>query len=93
MVDELFALMDKNGAERLIIDLRQNSGGEPMIAEPLIQEHERRSELSDRGGLFVLVGRRTFSAALTNAAHLRSRAGARTVGEPPRGKPNCPSEG
>lgn len=43
--------------------------------------------------MFVLVGRRTFSAALTNAAQLRSRAGARIVGEAPRGKPNSPSEG
>ncbi len=45
------------------------------------------------GRLFVLVGRRTFSAALTNAVHLRSKANARIVGEPPRGKPNNPSEG
>jgi len=93
VVERLFAFMDQHPVERLIIDLRQNTGGEPMIAEPLIEGLERQSDLGARGGLFVLVGRRTFSAALTNAAHLRSRAGARIVGEPPRGKPNNPSEG
>ena len=93
VVDELFRAMDERPVERLVIDLRQNSGGEPKIAEPLIEELARRTEFSEEGRLFVLVGRRTFSAALTNAAQLRSRASARIVGEAPRGKPNSPSEG
>jgi len=93
VVDELFRFMDDNPVERLIVDLRQNAGGEPKIAEPLIEGLAERSEFVEAGRLFVLVGRRTFSAALTNAVHLRSRAGARIVGEPPRGKPNSPSEG
>ena len=93
VVESLLAFLDQHPVDRLIIDLRQNTGGEPMIAEPLIEGLERRSDLGAGGGLFVLVGRRTFSAALTNAAHLRSRAGARVVGEAPRGKPNSPSEG
>jgi hypothetical protein len=93
VVDEMFRFMDGNPVERLIVDLRQNAGGEPAIAEPLIEGLAQRPEFSAAGRLFVLVGRRTFSAALTNAAHLRSRAGARVVGEPPRGKPNNPSEG
>ena len=93
VVDELFRYMDGNPVERLIVDVRQNAGGEPKIAEPLIEGLEQRSEFGEAGRLFVLVGRRTFSAALTNAAQLRSRAGALIVGEPPRGKPNSPSEG
>ena len=93
VVENMFAFLDENPVERLVIDLRQNTGGEPLIAKPLIEGLEQRSELSASGRLFVLVGRRTYSAALTNAAHLRSMAGARVVGEPPRGKPNSPSEG
>lgn len=93
VIGELFRAMDERPVQRLVIDLRQNSGGEPKIAEPLIEELARRTEFSEEGRLFVLVGRRTFSAALTNAAQLRSRAGARIVGEAPRGKPNSPSEG
>lgn len=90
---EVLEQIDGGRPERLIVDLRQNSGGEPLIAEPLIAGLAQRRRFGEAGRLFVLVGRRTFSAALTNAAHLRSRAGARIVGEPPRGKPNHPSEG
>jgi len=93
VVDDLFRVMDERPVERLVVDLRQNSGGEPKIAEPLIEGLAKRRRFAEEGRLFVLVGRRTFSAALTNAAQLRSRAGARIVGEPPRGKPNNPSEG
>lgn len=93
VVEEMFAFMENKSVERVIVDLRQNSGGEPLTAEPLIEGLEQRPEIGAGGKLFVLVGRRTFSAALTNAAQLRSRAGARVVGEPPRGKPNSPSEG
>ncbi|KAA3637340.1 MAG: hypothetical protein DWP97_01025 [Calditrichaeota bacterium] len=93
VVDKMFKYLDNNPVERIIIDLRQNTGGEPLIAEPLIDGLEQRSELGKNGKVFVLTGRRTFSAALTNAVHLRSKAGARIVGESPRGKPNSPSEG
>ena len=93
VVEEMFEFMDNNPVKRLVVDLRQNTGGEPLIAKPMIEGLKQRSELSAKGGLFVLTGRRTFSAALTNAAQLRGLVGARVVGEPPRGKPNSPSEG
>ena len=90
---ELFQFMDNNPVERLIIDVRQNSGGEPNTAQSLINGLAKRTKFTEEGRLFVLVGRRTYSAALTNAVHLRSQANARIVGEHSRGKPNCPSEG
>ncbi len=93
VTEEMFKFMDENPVERLIIDVRQNTGGEPAIAQPLIDELSKRKEFTEEGRLFVLTGRRTFSAALTNAAHLRSKVNARVVGESPRGKPNNPSEG
>ncbi|MBO6577261.1 MAG: hypothetical protein JJ896_17555 [Rhodothermales bacterium] len=93
MAQEMFAFMDANPVEKLIIDLRQNTGGEPETARALIDGLAARPEFTEEGRLFVLVGRRTFSAAVTNAAELRSRANARLVGEAPRGKPNSPSEG
>ncbi|MDC8003914.1 S41 family peptidase [Aureisphaera galaxeae] len=92
MMDNMFRELEETNTERLIIDLRQNTGGEPMIAQPLIDALKERKAYVDEGRVFVLVSRRTFSAALTNAVHLR-KVGARTVGEAPRGKPNNPSEG
>lgn len=93
VTNELFQFMDNNPVERLIIDVRQNSGGEPNTAQSLIDGLSKRTKFTEEGRLFVLVGRRTFSAALTNAVHLRSKASARIVGEYSRGKPNSPSEG
>jgi hypothetical protein len=80
VVEELFRAMNERPVERLIIDLRHNTGGEPKIAEPLIEGLAKGRRFTEEGRLFGLVGRRTFSAALTNAAQLRSRAGARIVG-------------
>lgn len=91
IVMDMFNDLDEARVDRLIIDLRQNSGGEPLIAKPLIDELLKRIKYVDEGRVFVLVGRRTFSAALTNAVQLR-KIGARIVGEAPRGKPNNPSE-
>jgi hypothetical protein len=93
VTDQLMQYLDNSSVERVIIDIRQNSGGEPATAQPLIDALAARPYLAEEGRLFVLVGRRTYSAALTTAAHLRSEAGAKVVGEASRGKPNNPSEG
>lgn len=92
MMQNMFEELDRKGAQRFVIDLRQNSGGEPIIAQPLMDQLKARPEYLNEGRVFVLVGRRTYSAALTNALQLR-KLGVRTVGEPSRGKPNHPSEG
>jgi hypothetical protein len=93
VVDSLFAYLDHHRGVRLVIDVRQNPGGAPRVARPLIDGILTRGELMQPGRVLVLVGRRTFSAALTNVCELRRRAHASTVGERPRGKPNSPSEG
>jgi hypothetical protein len=91
--DSMFAWLDAHPAYGLVVDMRQNFGGEPKVARPLIDGIVARPRLMAPGRLHLLVGRRTFSAALTNAAELRWHAHAITVGEPPRGRPNSPSEG
>jgi C-terminal processing protease CtpA/Prc len=54
----MFRFLDENDVERLIVDLRQNSGGEPKIASYLVEELGKRNEFTEQGRLFVLVGRR-----------------------------------
>ena len=93
VLEDFFQFLDEHPVERVIIDMRQNPGGEPMTAAPLIEGLAARKRLGEEGRLFVLTGRRTFSAAVTNTADLRRLAGARLVGEAPRGKPNHPGEG
>lgn len=93
MFDRIFGLLDAHTEYRLIIDLRNNSGGEPKTANSLIEGIQSRPHLLTRGKVLTLVSRRTYSAALTTAAHLRKFTHSVLIGEHSRGKPNCPSEG
>lgn len=74
---------------RLIIDMRDNSGGDytkgRALLLPVITE---RPWINRRDALFVLIGRHTFSAAMANAADFKSKTNATLVGEPVGEKPN-----
>lgn len=93
MFGAILSFLDTQKDYRLIIDLRNNGGGEPGTADSLIQAIRIRPHLLERGKMTALVSRRTYSAAMTTAVRLRKNANAIVIGEHPRGKPNCPSEG
>ena len=82
-------LLDDSQARRLVIDLRRNQGGDfqrfQALLLPII---EARSAISRAGGLFVIIGPGTFSAAGVNALDLRNRAHAILVGTPAGVRPN-----
>jgi hypothetical protein len=89
----LFAFLDRNPATRIVIDMRQNGGGDffegrKHMVEPLKQ----RAALNRKGGLYVVVGRRTYSAAMVNAIDFRKETNATLVGEPIGERPNSYSE-
>jgi hypothetical protein len=84
---ELMNVINTKGVEKLIIDIRNNGGGNSMILENLINEIGK-SELNKKGKLFVIIGRRTFSSAILNAIELNNNTDAIFVGEPTGGKPN-----
>jgi hypothetical protein len=72
---------------RLIIDLRRNGGGDNYLGEPL--RHElARSRFNVPGGLCVLIGPATFSAAQNFANRLERECFAPFVGEPSGSAPN-----
>lgn len=70
---------DRIGATRLVIDLRQNGGGNSTVLDPMI-EALRNHPLGD--DVVVLIGQRTFSSAVLNAIALRDELGAVLVGQP-----------
>jgi len=75
----------RSAAERLILDLRLNPGGENPNYPPLLAA---LAALEDDGiDLVVLIGRATFSAATAFATEVREATGARFVGEPSGGSP------
>ncbi len=76
------------GVRRLIIDLRHNNGGNNELNWPLVREIVRVPQIADGGGLYVIVGRRTFSAAMNLASMLETHADVIFVGEPTGSRPN-----
>lgn len=78
----------KNPVERLVIDLRNNGGGDSSILDTFISDLAANKELNREGRLFVVVGRRTFSSAILNALDLGKKTEAVFYGEPTGGKPN-----
>jgi hypothetical protein len=89
----LFVELDRKPPARLIIDLRQNGGGDFFEGRRhLIEPLKRRPSLSQKGRLYVVVGRATYSAAMANAIDFRKELGSILVGEPIGERPNSYSE-
>lgn len=90
---KLFQFIDSNPTKRLIVDMRQNGGGDFFEGRRhLIHPLKRRTAINRKGQLFVLIGRRTFSAAMVNAIDFRKETEATLVGEPIGERPNSYSE-
>ncbi len=79
--------VNTTNADRLIIDIRDNGGGNNMLAEPL-RRTIVKSRFNKRGALYVLTAPQTFSAAQNFATRLERETEAIFVGEPTGGSPN-----
>ena len=64
-VARVFAHADSIRCRRLILDLRGNGGGNNYLNQPLVHAVIRHPEIDRPGGLFVVVDRGTFSAAVS----------------------------
>ncbi|HEY7268314.1 MAG TPA: hypothetical protein VH951_00675 [Dehalococcoidia bacterium] len=87
----LLAAMAGDGVQRLVIDLRLNGGGNGYLNQALVHSIIR-SDSNERGRLFVITGRATFSAALMCTVDFERETQAVFVGEPGSGRPNHYSE-
>lgn len=85
---DFFGFADKHPVGRVIIDLRFNSGGNALLFDPFLNELKKRPGFNQPGRIVVLIGRKTFDAAVTIAVKLHAEANAVFVGEPSGGKPN-----
>ncbi len=83
----LFAFVEANGAERLVLDLRLNRGGNGSLLRPLVLGLIK-SKVNQRGRLSVLMGRSTWSAAQFLLNRMENYTDATFVGEPSGSKGN-----
>jgi hypothetical protein len=74
-------------AERVVVDLRHNGGGDNTTYYPLLRAL-RDSDFNQPGRLFVIIGRYTFSAGKDFAMDVARDTEAIFVGEPTGGMPN-----
>jgi tetratricopeptide (TPR) repeat protein len=86
--ERLLAAMDARPAERLVLDLRLNRGGNGDFVPAIVRALVKARPLDVDGRLFVLTGRATFSAAQFLVNDLERMTNAVFVGEPTGGKAN-----
>jgi tetratricopeptide (TPR) repeat protein len=79
---EAMALARERRPARTVIDIRNNTGGEGGLLPPVIREIVRTREIDEPGKLFLVIGRRTFSAGQMMTSHLEQFSTAILVGEP-----------
>lgn len=83
----VLAFAEQSGAERLVLDIRENSGGNLDLNGPIIRGIIR-SRFDRPGGLFVIIGDDTYSAAMHLAVMLERLAHPIFVGVPTGSRPN-----
>jgi len=83
----MFKTLDGKKAKRLIIDLRNNSGGD-HYEKPLLIGIIERPDINKSDNLFLITGRRTFSAAQHFVMQLTQYTNVTTFGEPTAARPN-----
>lgn len=82
---QVFSVIDANDVRRLVVDVRNNSGGNSSVVDPLYRGiQQRRSRLT----VFAIMGRGTFSSGMWAANTLSLSYAAALIGEPTGGKPN-----
>ena len=81
-------IIDQN-LNSIVIDIRNNGGGNSTLLEPFIQWLGRYSKAGKAIKVYAVIGRDTFSSALLNAYSLKNKTNATLIGEATGGKPNC----
>jgi tetratricopeptide (TPR) repeat protein len=84
----LSRFINENDAEKLVVDLRGNNGGNTFSGWDFVNELSHNSKVNKKGHLFVIIGRRTFSAAQNTATYFERLTNAIFVGEPTGSRPN-----
>src|SRR5262245_24627901 len=90
--ERLFRFINGHDVSKFVIDLRWNNGGNTALIPPLLNRVIRSDIVDERGKLFVIIGRRTFSAAQNAATYFERYTNATFVGEPTGSSPNFVGE-
>ncbi len=87
-IQQMREAADKYPMEKFVVDLRWNGGGNLFTSKPFTEFIARHPKINQRGRLFVLIGRHTFSAASYFTTSLEYGTKAIFIGEPTGASPN-----
>ena len=79
---KVFDFIEKNDVDRLVLDVRLNGGGNNYKNKPVVAGIIESKKINQPGKLFVIIGRRTFSACQNLVNELHNYTNAVFVGEP-----------
>lgn len=82
------AVLKEKKVEKLIFDMRINSGGSSPQGTEIVSRIAKRMRKDPRMKLYVVVGRDTFSSAILNSMDFKRMTDAVFIGEETVGKPN-----
>lgn len=86
-LEDMIAFMKDNKPEKLVIDLRGNNGGIPSILKGLREYIEWDSDFPEKGSVFLLVDKGSFSAPILECTFYKDNLKAIVVGEPTGERP------
>lgn len=86
--NRVFRFIDSNNVEGIIIDLRLNGGGNNQLNKYLVNNFIRHEKLNQKGKVFTIIGRNTFSAAMNLTSDLENNTQTIFIGEPTGSRPN-----
>ena len=84
LVNAVASILSKEKVERVIIDLRNNPGGQENLILPLLNVLKNKAVK-----VSVLIGNRTFSSAFGNALTIKNQLNGILIGQPTGQKPNA----
>ena len=80
--NRLFKFIETNDVDKLVIDVRLNGGGNNYKNKPIITGILKSKKIDKVGNLFVIIGRRTFSACQNLVNEMSNYTNAIFIGEP-----------
>lgn len=80
--DRVFDFVANNDVERLVLDVRLNGGGNNYKNKAVITRIIESKKINQVGNLYVIIGRRTFSACQNLVNELDNYTNAVFIGEP-----------
>ncbi|HEY7543309.1 MAG TPA: tetratricopeptide repeat protein [Blastocatellia bacterium] len=86
--NRVFEFAQTHEVERFVLDIRLNGGGNSFLNIPIVTGIIRTDKINQRGKLFTIIGRGTFSAAQNLVNELERYTRTLFVGEPTASRPN-----